>query len=315
MSAVHDGRAAAARALGADGEESKSIEPWSWLAFAILGAAIVGLGILGARPGGKLPIWIWLHGRFLLVASALVLLLVGGGWSLRHRPCLQRRRGRAFLALVLVIGLLPFPMPYPSSFELHPSGVPFELPVEGEWQVHAAGGPLAAFTADRRYALHLVKPEDLTRAGAPTSPESWAAYDAPIYAPAAGTVAWTRGDLPDRGMNEAAGGDTPELGNVVVIEVAEGQHLFLGHLRAGSLTVAAGDTVEQGQLIGRLGFSGRFRITPLAHLSIHLQAGPEEAWAEPVPWTLRHYVADGVAVPRGTPGEGQLVARDAGAPE
>jgi len=307
-----DPRAAAGRLLGLGRGGAGRIEVWSWASFALLGLGVVGIGYLGARTGGRGPVWLWLDGRFLLVAVSFAWLLVGLGWSALHRPFLQRRRGRAFVALILVIGFLPLPMPYPSSMELSPSSLHFQLPLEGEWVVHLSGtggGPLSSFTADRRYGLHLARAEDLALIDLPEQATECAGHGGAVLAPVAGRVAWVRDDLPDASMGAGARGDQPELGNVIVLEVAEGQFLFLGHLLAGSCGVVVGEEVVAGQALARLGFSGRFRFTPVPHLSLHLQNSAEEGWGEPIPLTFRGYVQDGVAVPRAVPRQGATVRR------
>ena len=312
MSAV-DGQAAGVRVHGGESPPQAPIEVWSWLAFGMLALAVGGIVYLGARPGGIGPIWFWLHGRFLLVGAAFFLTLVGLAWSARYPPFLQRRRGRAFLSLVLVVGVLPLPMPYPSSRERSPSRVPFVLPLEGTWVVHqsgTAGGPLSAMTADRRFGLHFVHPDDLAPEVAGEHASEYAGYGATVLAPAPGVVAWVRDGLPDRSLAESAYGDMPELGNVIVLEVAEDQYLFFGHLAAGSLRVAVGDTVVVDQALGQVGFSGRFRFTPMPNLSLHLQSAPDEGWGEPIPWTFRDYVGGVTAVPNGVPAQGQSVRRD-----
>lgn len=310
---MSDPRAEAARALGADGQPTGRIELWSWLAFGVLGAAGGGVAYLGARPGGTGPIWFWLHGRFLLVGLALLLLLLGLLLAWRRPPFLQRRRGRAFLALVLVIGILPLPMPYPSSKERAPSAVPFVLPLEGTWVAHQSGtegGPLSAMTADRRYGLTLALAADLDLEAVPTSAAEFAGYGAPVDAPADGVVVWVRDGLPDRTPAESLRAEGPELGNVVVLEVGEEQYLFLGHLRAGSLRVQVGDRVTVGQPLAEVGYSGSFRFTPVPNLALHLQSTSEEGWGEAVPWTFRDYLVGDRAVERGVPAQGQAVRRD-----
>ena len=45
---------------------------------------------------------------------------------------------------------------------------------------------------------------------------------------------------------------------------------------------------------------------------MHLQAGPDEGWGEPIPFSLTDILAEGVAVPRGLPRQGQRVRPDPG---
>lgn len=308
-----DSDASGPQVQGADDTPQGPIEVWSWMAFGVLVLAVGGVVHLGVRPGGVAPIWFWLHGRFLLVGVAFLLTLVGLAWSVRRPPFLQRRRLRAFLSLVLVVGILPLPMPYPSSRERSPSRIPFVLPVEGIWFVHQSGtegGPLSAMTADRRFGLHLVHPDDLAREVPGENAAEYAGYGAAVRAPAPGVVAWVRDGLSDRPLAESTHGDMPEFGNVIVLEVAQDQYLFLGHLKAGSLQVAAGDTVAADQPLAQVGFSGRFRFTPMPNLSLHLQSTPDEVWGEAIPWTFRDYVTGDTAVPSGVPAQGQFVHRD-----
>lgn len=308
-----DGRAEGARVLGADDTAHGKVELWAWMAFGLLALALCGVVFLGARPGGRAPIWFWLHGRFLLVGAAFLLSLVGLGWSAWRRPFSQRRRVRAFVSLALVVGILPLPMPYPTSKELTPSRLPFALPLEGDWAVYQSGtegGPLSAMTADRRFGLHLVHPEDLTRVRAGEGAAGFAGHGAVVQAPAAGVIAWVRDGLPDRSLSECTRPGPPELGNVVVIAVGEEQFLFLSHLQEGSLLVAAGDEVRKGQPLARIGFSGHFRFTPLPNLSIHLQSTPVEGWGEAVPWTFRGYLVGDRAIASGMPSQGVVIRRD-----
>lgn len=308
-----DRRAEGVRFLGADDATHGKVEVWAWMAFGVLALALGGVVFLGTRPGGRAPIWFWLHGRFWLVGIAFLLTLVGLGWSAWRRPFSQRRRVRAFVSLALVVGILPLPMPYPSSKEFTPSRLPFVLPLEGDWAVHQSGtegGPLSAMTADRRFGLHLVHPNDLAREVPGEGASGYAGYGTVIQAPATGVIAWVRDGLPDRPLVECTSPGPPELGNVVVIEVAQEQFLFLSHLQEGSLLVAAGDKVAKGDPLARIGFSGHFRFTPLPNLSMHLQSTPEEGWGEAIPWTFRGYLVGDTATARGIPSQGAIIRRD-----
>jgi len=95
--------------------------------------------------------------------------------------------------------------------------------------------------------------------------EDWYAYGQPLLAPAAGRVVAVHRDQPD---NSAPGAEdrfdaramaTDPLalyGNYIVIQYAEGEYGMLGHMQPGSATVAPGDRVQAGQVIGRAGSSG-----------------------------------------------------------
>ena len=53
------------------------------------------------------------------------------------------------------------------------------------------------------------------------------------------------------GNNDGGG-----YGNYVVIEHSDGNYTYYAHMAEGSITVMAGDTVRQGQVIGKMGHSG-----------------------------------------------------------
>ena len=58
-------------------------------------------------------------------------------------------------------------------------------------------------------------------------------------------------------------------GNTVIIKHAEGLYSKLCHLQKDSVNVKAGDNVYCGQVIGRVGNSGR---SPYPHLHFQLQS-------------------------------------------
>ena len=59
-------------------------------------------------------------------------------------------------------------------------------------------------------------------------------------------------------------------GNYVIIQHSDGNYTLYAHLDAGSITVAAGDSVEQGQVIGKMGSSGNSTGT---HLHFEVREG------------------------------------------
>jgi hypothetical protein len=252
-------------------------------------------------------------GRDLLMLLALITLFVGGAWSALHRPFLQRRRLFPFLCLCAVIGVAEYPFPYPSSHEGHESAVCMRLPVEGAWTVFWGGETkeeslLAAYFADRRWGLDLVVTENgMSHSGDGLSFRDYFAYDKRVLAPADGTVVHVSDRAPDvqPGQYDSR---IEAFGNYVVLQVADGEFVFLCHLRQGSITVGEGQRVHTGDDLGRVGSSGYSTVTPEPHLAIHMQDTPIAGRGEAVPWGFCDYTADGEHVARGLPRGG--IGRD-----
>jgi hypothetical protein len=122
--------------------------------------------------------------------------------------------------------------------------------------------------------------------------ESFAGWDREIIAPASGRVIYARNDVPDQPepyvIDESTYAGLPDPGfarggNQVIIDHGHDEFSAINHLRQGSVTVAIGDEVRQGQTIGRLGMSGN---TDAPHLHYHLQAGPVEFDCDGLPITF-----------------------------
>lgn len=114
-------------------------------------------------------------------------------------------------------------------------------------------------------------PVDLTR---------YHIFGEPVYAPCAGRVVQTEGRLPDQTPPESDRRNP--AGNFVRIECGEAD-VLLAHLMQSSLTVVAGQRVQTGQLIGRVGNSG---LSTEPHLHFHAQLrGPGDNFlaGEPMP--------------------------------
>jgi murein DD-endopeptidase MepM/ murein hydrolase activator NlpD len=84
------------------------------------------------------------------------------------------------------------------------------------------------------------------------------------------------------------GADT--AGNHVIVQVGPDTWAFYAHLQPGSPTIAAGDEVTTGQLLGKVGNNGN-SLAP--HLHFGLQDAPHPAGANSLPFVLDRYtVAD-----------------------
>lgn len=146
------------------------------------------------------------------------------------------------------------------------------------------------------FAIDAIGLDDLYAAMRADSDESQAAagWGRPIIAPAAGKVVVARNDRPDQpvlGVSDPEffvaehpnGGDP---GNHVVIDHGNGEFSLLCHMQHGSLKVAEGQQVEQGQEIGLLGSSGD---SSSPHVHHQLQDGPQWTSADALP----HVYANG----------------------
>jgi hypothetical protein len=110
--------------------------------------------------------------------------------------------------------------------------------------------------------------------------DQYAAWGHDVIAPAAGRVVYARNDVPDNPpdtdpatvFSKVAEPIMATAGNCVVIDHGNGEFSALMHMQRGSVTVAVGSDVKQGQVIGRLGCSGD-AFGP--HLHYQLQDGPE----------------------------------------
>jgi len=105
----------------------------------------------------------------------------------------------------------------------------------------------------------------------------WLAWEAPVRAPAAGTVVAAANDQPDyeigrTRLDERTVLQSPMLlyGNYVVIDHGNGEFSMLAHMRQGSVTPKPGTRVHAGETIGRVGFSGAVYTI---HLHYELRRG------------------------------------------
>ncbi len=98
-------------------------------------------------------------------------------------------------------------------------------------------------------------------------------FDAPIFAPAEGTVIEARDGIRDAPYVGTFWMDwltRSIVGNSVLIKHADGEYCLLAHLKRGSVRVRAGQTVKQAEEIGRCGHSGN---STEPHLHFQFQNG------------------------------------------
>jgi murein DD-endopeptidase MepM/ murein hydrolase activator NlpD len=139
-----------------------------------------------------------------------------------------------------------------------------------------------------------------------TANADFAGWGREVLAPAGGTIAYARNDVPDNpgmdsaDLNRLAGlpdQPWPVAGNVVVIDHGTGEFSLLAHLQQGSVRVKKGDRVEPGQVLGLLGNSGN---SSGPHLHYHLMDGPLLYRSNSLPSRFENI--DG-----GTPAQGEML--------
>ncbi|MEC7256400.1 MAG: M23 family metallopeptidase, partial [Pseudomonadota bacterium] len=99
-----------------------------------------------------------------------------------------------------------------------------------------------------------------------------------VLAAAPGVVSGIRNDMADRlyRADQAAETEGRECGNGVVLRHDNGYETQYCHMRQGSVRVASGDRVAQGDVLGQVGLSG---LTQFPHL--HLSVRRDGAVADP----------------------------------
>ena len=109
--------------------------------------------------------------------------------------------------------------------------------------------------------------------------EDWYGFGASVYAPAGGTVVAAadgtrdnvRGDAPRFQPDDLLRNPMSFAGNRIVIDHGDGEYSLFAHLKEGSLTVRAGDKINAGQPIAKIGASGD---ASMPHLHYELRSGP-----------------------------------------
>jgi murein DD-endopeptidase MepM/ murein hydrolase activator NlpD len=156
--------------------------------------------------------------------------------------------------------------------------------------------------------------------GTGESNEDWYGFGTPIHAPASGKVVAAANTIPDNSAKKRVEFSREEVmknvrllfGNYVVIDHGNGEFSFMAHMKQGSVRVAVGQIVNQGEQVGEMGFSGD---AFLVHLHYQLQS--DAGFGEGLPSYFRDFKrtvgATSVPVARGQVDSGDVVESTAGA--
>lgn len=112
-------------------------------------------------------------------------------------------------------------------------------------------------------------------------------YGQKVIAPADGSVVVAEDGINDNNVGEV--NTFKNWGNTVIIKHSEGLYSKMCHLQKGSVSVKAGDNVQYGQVIGKVGNSGR---SPYPHLHFQLQSTPYIG-SKTIKYPLFVYLEDG----------------------
>ncbi|MEZ4700512.1 MAG: M23 family metallopeptidase [Rhodothermales bacterium] len=274
-----------------------------WMPLALLGAAAIGFVLLFLQ-GGLVAVMAWYLGQSILPfmgACFLVGSIVYGLVRKRRSPVLVATIVGSLVALSPVLVLFKVaPLAYPVSLgDVEPAAhvrLPMDTLMYVAWGGDAVSTNYHAASPDQRWAYDLVVAPFFT---ASDSLGDYGCYGLPVLAPAAGVVDVSLDGRPDAPPGRLSYDLANPLGNYVSIRLREtGAYLILAHLQPGSVRVAPGDTLREGQPIGRCGNSGN---TSEPHVHIHHQRqSPSETpigFAEGLPLYFRDVI--GPAMPVG----------------
>jgi len=148
---------------------------------------------------------------------------------------------------------------------------PFSLPFWGKWTV--SQGHYGEYTHREEWKhawdFEIRDEEGKTYKGAGDSPADYYSYGRDVTAPGDGVVEEVVGDIEDNKIGDVD--LVHNWGNTVVIRHADYLYSKLSHLAKDSVTVEKGQHVKAGEVIGKVGNSGR---SPYPHLHFQFQATP-----------------------------------------
>lgn len=141
----------------------------------------------------------------------------------------------------------------------------------------------------QRFAIdfNLLDPDNRLSVGDPALNTSYPGYGQPVVAVADATVLTAVDRYPDQIAGETVGVTLENAdGNHIVLDLGDGRYAFYAHLEPGSIAVRAGDRVQQGQLLARLGNSGSSNGP---HLHFHVMDRPSALVADGLPYVFDQF--------------------------
>jgi len=146
-----------------------------------------------------------------------------------------------------------------------------KLPFLGQWTVSQAHDGEYTHKDEFRHAWDFVitDSEERQYKGVGDLVTDYYCYDKMVLAPADGTVEMVLDRIPDNIVGEV--NLQENWGNTVIIKHSDRLFTSMSHLKEGSIKVREGDSVREGEEIGRCGNSGR---SPYPHLHFQVQETP-----------------------------------------
>jgi hypothetical protein len=148
----------------------------------------------------------------------------------------------------------------------------------------------------QRFAIDWMRMDDRGHFvnGDPSDVHNYSDYGADVLAVADGKVVDILNTLDDQKPGHLPDPKTITLenvdGNHVVLDLGGGLFAFYAHLQKGSVTVAKGDQVKRGQVLGKLGNTGN---TSAPHLHFHLMDGPSVLGSNGLPYVIDSFFYSG----------------------
>ncbi|MBN2256832.1 MAG: peptidoglycan DD-metalloendopeptidase family protein [Anaerolineaceae bacterium] len=275
-----------------------------FLRYLPLGIILAAAIILSAMffSGGMRKVSAWYLLQFVLPITGLIGLIYAiiRSFVIKRIDNVAQITGVVSLLGIAPVFMLFFPPTFPASLEHTTPSATVRLPADELLKV-AWGGDTRdvnqhVVVPDQRWAYDFVIEPYFTGS---SNLNDYGCYGVDIVAPASGVVTTAHDGEPDEVPGLSSNNLTAPTGNHVVIQLDEtGTYLLVAHMKSGSVTVTAGQHVEEGQVIGKCGNSGN---TSEPHIHIHHQRqDPNEYpinFAEGLPLFFRDH--DGAAMPVG----------------
>ncbi len=253
------------------------IPSWRTFLMTVLMAPVIAMGIAASS---SLFALVWLP-IYSLPFVAVVLMVCYSTWFVGRSELLPRPALQTYSPEANLYAYATYLRRFAGAVWHH-----LYLPFMGEWTVTQGHDGPHTHRGPWRHAWDFEVQDDEGRTfrNDGSRLEDYYCYNLPVLAPAPGYVVEVRDHVPDNAIGQVNLRDN--WGNALVIRHAEGLYTTLAHLRAGTIEVVPGQYVQRGQVLARLGNSGR---SPVPHLHMQVQATP---WigAHTLRWPLAAYM-------------------------